>query len=914
MSVIVEMREPLRGELRARLMAEMAFQEHGAYLQNGLCPACGKKECFTSAENPWVVQCGRLSKCGQSWHVKELFPEAFSSWTERFRPVPPPAGTPVDPNAPPASRTPVADAYLTIGRGLDISTMEGWYTEETYHDSHLGATTTTVRFALPNGYWERLIDRPERFGKKKARVQPGTRYQGLWWQPPGLDLAAAEELYITEGIFDALSLRAAGCAACASVGVSNYPGDALAQLAADCTARGIPRPTLVWAYDGDPAGTKYSRAHAKLASAAGWEVAAAVVPAAGARKRDWNDALQRGELTPAHLEDYRYHGALHLAASAAAKGTLIYGHTERREFWFEFARRTYWFKLDQDKYEKALKGLGWELIEGEQIPDEDRAECLKQARSITELANCHPQALYYLANPITDEAWYYWSVHFPHDGAPAKNTFTGGQLASASEFKKRLLHIAPGAMWQGTSGQLDRILRDQISGIKTVQTIDFIGYSREHGCYVWGDLAVKAGKLHRINAEDYFDFGRQSLKTLAQSPALAINDDAQAYQTAWAAMIWQAYGARGVIALAFWLGSIFAEQIRQRHKSLPFLEIVGEAASGKSTLIEFLWKLLGRRDYEGFDPLKSTLAGRSRNMTQVANLPVVLIESDRDSIGDTKTKQFDWDEMKPLYNGRPTRSRGFRNQGNDTYEPPFRAALVIAQNAAVCASDAILQRICHLEFSRTHHTAETKRLAEILERMPMESVSGFLVAAALQETKLLTLFDLEAAAHERYLASLASVKVMRLAKNHSQLAALVECLGDHGLGLLPKTAIEQALLEVERMAGERQQAINSDHPIVQEFWEAYDYLQGVAAGRNAVGLNHAAPDSGLIAINLKHLEAMAAHEQVRLPDSATLKRYLKSAKTRKFIEANRAVRSQIYANGRTTRCWVFAASQGGDDD
>jgi len=67
--------------------------------------------------------------------------------------------------------------------------------------------------------------------------------------------------------------------------------------------------------------------------------------------------------------------------------------------------------------------------------------------------------------------------------------------------------------------------------------------------------------------------------------------------------------------------------VRITDKSYPFLELIGEAGSGKSTLIEFLWKLLGRDDYEGTDPTKSTLAGRTRTFGQVGNLPMVLIEA-----------------------------------------------------------------------------------------------------------------------------------------------------------------------------------------------------------------------------------------------------------------------------------------------
>ena len=82
--------------------------------------------------------------------------------------------------------------------------------------------------------------------------------------------------------------------------------------------------------------------------------------------------------------------------------------------------------------------------------------------------------------------------------------------------------------------------------------------------------------------------------------------------------------------LAFFAASLFVQQIRSRDKSFPLLEFTGDPGAGKSTVLEFLWKLLGRDDYEGFDLLKSTAAGRRRAFSQVSNLPVVIIESDRD--------------------------------------------------------------------------------------------------------------------------------------------------------------------------------------------------------------------------------------------------------------------------------------------
>lgn len=887
------MNPQLRDDITARLLRDFGFKERGRYLQQGRCPECGKREMFVSAEEPWMLKCGRENKCGAQFHVKELFPELFDSWSERY-------GRPGSQAAKsePTSTTPVADAYLKYGRGFDLERIRGWYTQESYFDPDLNAGSATVRFPLTNGFWERLIDKPERFGRKKARIKYGTDYAGLWWQPPGVDLTAAKEIWITEGIFDTIALLHHDLTSVAAISSNNYPDEALSVLAEACQDARRKRPRLVWALDGDRAGRSYTLKHVQRARADGWECAAAQIPQRGRGKRDWNDAHQRGELTERHLEEYRYHGALLIAESATAKALLMYRRTERREFPFEFRRRLYWFKLDMDKYEKAAKEMADD--ESGELTPEARDQALQQAGAVTEIANCHPTALYYLANQVTDESWYYFRVEFPHDGPAIKNTFSGGQLASASEFKKRLLSVAPGAIWTGTSQQLDKLLRDQLSTIKTVETIDFVGYSKEHGAWVFGDLAVKDGKVYKLNAEDYFELGRTSLKTLSQSVTLAINDDRHAYRTEWAGLIWNAYGARGVVALAFWLGALFAEQIRAKQKSYPFLEIVGEPGSGKSTLIEFLWKLVGRRDYEGFDPSKATLAARARNFAQVSNLPVVLIESDRDQEG-LKLKQFDWDELKTAYNGRCVRARGHKNSGNDTYEPPFRGAIVISQNAPVNASDAIQQRIVHLHFTREHHTPETRAIAERLERTPVEDVSGFVLAATTREQQLLELINERAPSYEDSLMQLPELRVHRIAKNHGQLMALAECLGPRGLGLLPPHAIADALQLLEEMAIARQQAINADHPIVAEFWEAYDYIES-HKGRPV--LNHYKPDSNRIAVNLRHFEMEAADLRLRVPTATELKRHLKTSKARKFVESNLSVRSALF-DSRTVKCWIF---------
>ncbi|WP_242875909.1 toprim domain-containing protein, partial [Stenotrophomonas maltophilia] len=93
------------------------------------------------------------------------------------------------------------------------------YTQEDYYDRAKRQGTATVRFPLvKGGWWERLIDRPHRFGKMKARFAPGESYAGVWWGAAAQDqLRTAREVWIVEGIFDAIALLQRGICAVAAM-------------------------------------------------------------------------------------------------------------------------------------------------------------------------------------------------------------------------------------------------------------------------------------------------------------------------------------------------------------------------------------------------------------------------------------------------------------------------------------------------------------------------------------------------------------------------------------------------------------------------------------------------------------------------------------------------------------------------
>ena len=877
-------------------LAPYDFKTRGEWLREGKCPSCSRKTVWTHKDGPWLLRCARMDKCRWEGHVKELFPDLFENWSERYQ------ATEADPTA-------AADAYLHHARGLSLTGLRGAYTQETFSLRDVG-TTATVRFALPGGsYWERLIDKPHRFGDMKALFAKGKSYAGEAWSHPSdtmLDLANADEVWITEGIFDALSLREHDMFAAAAMSSGNYPEKFLSQLAKAASELGQKRPTIVFALDSDRAGRAGTMKFVEKARAANWTVTAAQIPQPDRGKTDWNDLHLRERLTDEDFELYLYLGALLLAKSPNEKATLMWERKRQSSFPFDFQDRTFWASVDPAKLAQELE-LAAKNSEGKEA---DEKKALDRTLKVTQIANCHPRPLYFQQDPLTDEAWYFFRIDLPHLDRPAKNTFTPPQIAKSGTFNERLLGISPMAMFTGNSTQLARILDAQRDRMRTVEAVGFVGYSREHSAYVFNEIAVKDGKVVRLNDDDYFEIGGLSVKSVDRSVGLDITPyTGKGDEWWWLDELWNAFGAKGFVALTFWFGSLFAEQLRAQHKSFPFLELVGEPNLGKSTIIEFFWKLVGRANYEGFDPSKSTASARARNFAQVGNLPIVLMEGDRDEDSARSARQFDFNELKSLYNGRSVRSRGVRTSGNETYEPPFRGAIVIEQNQQVIVTgDAIPTRLIHLEFDGKGYSPATKKAADRLEAAGLDQVSGFIIEAVRRETQVMAKVADRFADYEQALVDNPLVTHRRIAKCHAQLLALSDALAEIApIGDRRLSAVHAMLVQ---MAEERKLAIASDHPTVESFWEAYDWISTIKEPDGLTGnsiLNHSR-DPDQIAVNLNHFVAMCANAKIPIPDPTELKRHLKSSKVRRFIDV-KDVKSAIEA--KTVHCWVFAREGAG---
>ena len=895
------MRDETRRELLARLKTDFQWKkEQGSYLQGGKCPECDGREVYARSDAPWVVKCGRLNKCGWESSVRDLYPDIFDTWSKRFK------TTREQPNA-------AADAYLTDARKLNLMGMRDAYTQEYYKDHERGIGSATVRFPLPGGgWWERLIDQPGRFDRK-ARFAPGKSYKGHVWQRPDVtmaDMAAADSIWFAEGIFNAMALEQAGQRAASTMSTNNYPEEFLKALATACAATETPfkRPRLIFAFDAGAAGTSFTRTYVKKARDAGWDAGAAQPMGEDetGKDLDWNDLLGFDRLSETHRADYLWHGEVLLAPTAQDKAFLLWDRHRWASFHFTFNSRTYWASIDattvQEKIEEYRQAKTRKLEEIDK--DEEQAIRLaasREALMIEEIANCSFRVLYRQRDDATDETKFFLNITFPGKRAPIKGDFTAPQLRKASNFEDRL--FAFGGVWTGSAFQLTRILQHQTPDLPDVRPLGFTGYCREAKAYVFGDIAVAGGRVYKPNDNEFFQIGKQALKLGTSERLLDIDYDADHLDTSWLADLWTAYGAKGIVCLTFYFASLFAEQVRGEMKSFPFLEMHGLPGTGKTTLIEFLWKLMGRENYEGFDPAKATPAAMARNLGKVGNLPVVLIEGDRREEAN-HSKKFEWEELKTAYNGRTVRSRGVKNGGMETFEPPFRGAIVIEQNEPVNASRAVLERIMSLGFDMSNFTTETKVAAERLEQWPVEKISGFIVHAARRESDVMARFRQAFAQYEQELLALPAIRTNRLAKTHGQLLGFLDAI--RAVVPLSDEQQRQAMQFIVQMASDRQLAVNSEDPVVTLFWTRFDYLEEIEnPSANSGHINHSRKwEDGTIAVRLNEMEARCAEKRLELPSHAELIRALKTSKQRRFIEQSAIINSRNEGAG-TVRCWVF---------
>ena len=863
-------------QIISRLKNDFRFKETGKHLRAGVCPECQHKTLWTWLEAPASIQCDRTNNCNYQATYKELYPDLLENLSKRYQ------QTKEEPN-----RT--ADIYLSQVRGLPLEKIKGWYEQSKYWHPHADKGSATVRFYLKedkSAYWERLIDNvvlTHEDGKKEVRNKnfKGS-FQGLWWHQPGLNIKPKDKVYLVEGILDAIALNMNGFKAVSIMSSGTFPSESIKPYLGQ-------EVRWVFALDNDTAGINAINKHLEQLESLGEKGFAAVSSLDKSVKLDWNDLHQAKKLSTRDMARYEQMGSVIIAKTHYKKAYYLFLLYDRKPFFvFNFKQTTYSFRIDVKRENDDTF-----------VHDE---EDFNRKSMIKAIATFSLNFLYFQQPENGDDGQYFFRLLFANKAKGLNMAFSRSALAKASNFKESAMR-EPGAHWSGDTKDLDYLYKQWMDNIpKRVRTIDYIGYDKSVKAYIFNDYAIENGKIIARNKEDFFPLKDMGIKSIVEGKQkLSLNPHREFltdYETA--------YGIGGIVALAWWLGSLFAEQIRAEFSSYPFFEIVGDSGSGKSQMVDVLSKLIGK-DSDVFNPNFGTATGRMRKLSAISNMPVCFNETDNEN-EKSHVKRFSWDEMKDLYEGRIGRVVGVKTNDNSIKEPVFKGSLMIIQNLPVYASEAILSRIIHLRFDRTHHSYKGKQAADRLMQYDITELSGFLLNTLQKETAIISQFRTQYKAHGEELRKLGSIKTQRIMDNHAMLLALVDCL-PIALPEISIQTVKEAVIKTKFMAEERESVLKRDHPVVEQFWAIYDYLNIKISGEGYAGgavekecLNHSG-NQGEIAINLEHFRKFCVTNNQETIETKLLRQYLPGSTSPKFVACNVAIWSVI--ESKTMRCFVF---------
>lgn len=579
----------------------------------------------------------------------------------------------------------------------------------------------------------------------------------------------------------------------------------------------------------------------------------------------------------------------------AAYSLWIESHDD--QLFFEHKQKTYWYEIDTYKLNQELtnnKKKSEPRIDSTGFNFDDFITFSRYCK-ISEIGNFIIDFLYFQRDSITEESFYFCQISNQY--STTKIAITPKALASNSDFKPTIMSVLSGAIFTGNTIQLNSIFKEKTQGLKSIETIPYIGYNKKREAYIYEEYAVKNGVIYEKNDNGYFELSNHlNIKSTLNIPSF---EPSIFYKNQWLDDFLITFEEKGLIALCFWVGSLFIEQIRDKGHPWPFLTITGQAGAGKSFLIEFLWKLFGRDQYEGENPSSASASARSRYLLQVSNLPVVFIEGDIDDPNNPSTykqKGFNFEELKAMFNGRSPRMTAYKTTDNTINNQGFKGGLVISQNKAIEGSEAIESRLIDLYFDKSHHTKKSYLSANKLSQLDTKEVSGFLFHALKQEKRALEIIDQDFATFRLSInQTLGKSSNSRIETTHGLMLSYLKFLGE----ILP---ISQETLRstsdlIHELSLNKTQNTTKEPSCVSQFWDVYEYLFNNAHQK----FNHT-KNPTQIAICLNDFYPLATRHLQDLPDIKQLQKILHLSTRHKFV-AYKPMRSAI--SGKTSRCYIF---------
>ena len=647
---------------------------NGKYIQNLECPSCGNREAYANASKPSALYCNRKNKCGSTNEIeaRKIAPDLFQDFHKKHPP------TKSNPRA-------TAIAYLK-SRGLNPDDVE-FEQKQIKVD---GKGYQSVGFRLDKDTINhRLIDYS---GKDKTRNYG--EYSGKIWKKKKLNFK--QPIYITEAVLDSLSLiQGAGVQSVSCLSSGHIPKEFYQSLPEHAQ--------IVLAFDNDKAGREATSKHRNFliehSSIEKSNVSVSLPPSG----KDWNDMLQDvgEEMKLSEHVEWEW---------CEWRGKLL---VEDMSGTFEEYRTIYSERYSSDH---GLY-LGFLIFRGETWLTSKKIKNEKVNLESTRLLNGKLTLLYDLVDdslPYEIKARHRFKWE-PRDGKLSLLEMNSESFGKPESFGTKML--AYRGVFYGNPTQLKRYIENlfEQKPPRIRQLIAF-GYDPKSHCFVYTHRLYDAdGKRFEVGNDAYFD--KQKLSPFLEKSSIPKIGELD-YSTL-LDHLYGAFGNRGLLALGFWVASIFSHVVFEEFRFFPFLSLYGDPRTGKSFLVLLLNRLFGL-DMEGLPATKdNTSKGEKRRMSQFSSMVIPMLEAQEGST------RFDFNDLLPMYNRNPAQTRAATTNNNETIEIPFHATLTFVQNHEQFKTRAAMERVVSIPFADTDITDESFEHFQKLSEFSPENLSAF---------------------------------------------------------------------------------------------------------------------------------------------------------------------------------------------
>ena len=670
--------ESIRPDLLEHITKEMDGKLSGENIIKIICPSCRKPEAWTKQADPSTIHCNRKNNCGFSTHAKTFAPELWGNWSERFPP------TDEDPH-----RT--ARIYLQ-SRGLDTSKFQ--FEQGRWKEDGWAVATVAFKCAWTDRRWHRLINPPDGVGKTRWDPGDGDAYRGQAWTTGEID--PEKELWITEGIFEVLSLQQdADLQAAATFSSSHIPTAFYQTL--------DPTQPIVIALNSDPAGRDWTFKNIWKLKDLGFTNVKAAQPPLG---KDWNDLLVAGA--------FKAEGREQAIEDAFWSGSLLGAET------FGQYRKVYEERHGSPEkgghYEGLLdyRGATWfcKKVKSEG-PPEDRKHTAEHSKVLD--ATIHSAFTQLQEEKEFHSTHTYFIEVHPETGdkdriiqLSTEGLVTGNKLRVALKEKADVLLLESNL---NVVNALVQRLKKQKAPV--VRLVDRLGYDPQSGCYLFGKRAYDQ-KGQRIEANDKGFFPGLGLRC-SSSELIEYNlDNPDSIDLkSIIQLLRKIYGNRAVFALGYFIATLLKQEFVKKYSAFPFLSMAGPKGSGKTTLVNFLnnvffqlWQGIASKD-------ASTDKAVGRRFYHRHSLVIPFNEANG-----SLPKNLPENALLDAYHGGSLYDRAAKSQDAEVIGLPFDAGMAFVQNLEPFTMPAVKERVVTLRFLNAEEggvTDETRTAMRELE-------------------------------------------------------------------------------------------------------------------------------------------------------------------------------------------------------